>query len=808
MEKSNFLLSAKSLKKMALFAMIAFFAPSVAFADTASVNAVQQDNIVKGTIVDTTGEPIVGATIKVVGTGTGVATDVDGNFSLAVNSGAKLEISAIGYKTQQVTAQNVMNITLEEDALLLDEVVALGFGVQARKQDLSGSVGTLAMPEKVQMRSLTSSTGMLQGQIPGVTVTENSGAPGGDFSMTIRGKGSGSDGILWVVDGVPNAQIPAASEIESMTILKDAASAAVYGATAANGGVIIVTTKSAKKGHNGVALEYDGQVSVANAINTIHGLSAEDYVAMRMQDDPNWFSDSYPQAMRDYIKTQRTDWTDAVFRTAIRQRHTVAANFANEFMRNRVSFTYSNREGTLRNTWDKFVNAHYKGDFDINKYINIAEDANWRHSRGRGANTGGVTDGVLINAIYAPPSAPAYNEDGTFGSWLPTQWQEHTGMFGDIYNPVRLLEGDDNWNSWQEFQTNTALTIHNIIPGLKFTSRYTYVLSHNYYKNFHHYRYEITGRQESPSNSNLSEGGSTGYRWQTENTLNYDNNFGLHNVSLMLSTTASKQHNGYSTNISGFGFATEEKPLQYLTYAGSYQASDGFGGVDTNVALVARAGYSYADRYFFTASVRKDWAGRLVYENNSGTFPAVTAAWKLSSEKFWEPLKDKIQLFKIRGSWGRVGNMGSVGWQYFAYNLITNNNQNERTQYGLAGAPMWGAQIYNDRAFNPRLTWETSEQWGVGLDLATFNNRLSLSVDYFHKRTFDLINGQTLNFPDYIGVSYPPVINSGEVVNKGIEVTAAWNDKIGKDFHYYLRGNLAWLHNEVTKTSEKDENGN
>lgn len=808
MEKSNFLLSAKSLKKMALFAMIAFFAPSVAFADTASVNAVQQDNIVKGTIVDTTGEPIVGATIKVVGTGTGVATDVDGNFSLAVNSGAKLEISAIGYKTQQVTAQNVMNITLEEDALLLDEVVALGFGVQARKQDLSGSVGTLAMPEKVQMRSLTNSTGMLQGQIPGVTVTENSGAPGGDFSMTIRGKGSGSDGILWVVDGVPNAQIPAASEIESMTILKDAASAAVYGATAANGGVIIVTTKSAKKGHNGVALEYDGQVSVANAINTIHGLSAEDYVAMRNQDDPGWFSDSYPQAMRDYIKTQRTDWTDAIFRTAIRQRHTVAANFANEFMRNRVSFTYSNREGTLRNTWDKFVNAHYKGDFDINKWINISEDANWRHSRGRGANTDGVTDGVMINAIYAPPSAPAYNEDGTFGSWFPTQWQEHTGMFGDIYNPVRLLEGDDNWNSWQEFQTNTALTIHNIIPGLKFTSRYTYVLAHNYYKNFHHYRYEITGRQESPSNSNLSEGGSTGYRWQTENTLNYDNNFGLHNVSLMLSTTASKQHGGYSTNISGFGFATEEKPLQYLTYSNSYQASDGFGGVDTNVAVVARAGYSYADRYFFTASVRKDWAGRLVYEHNSGTFPAVTAAWKLSSEKFWEPLKDKIQLFKIRGSWGRVGNMGSVGWQYFAYNLSTNNNQNERAQYGLAGAPVWGAQIYNDRAFNPFLTWETSEQWGVGLDLATFNNRLSLSVDYFHKRTFDLIHTQTLNFPDYIGVGAKPSINSGEVVNKGVEVTAAWNDKIGKDFHYYLRGNLAYLHNEVTKTSELDTEGN
>ncbi|MBO6216057.1 MAG: SusC/RagA family TonB-linked outer membrane protein, partial [Prevotella sp.] len=667
MEKSNFLLSAKSLKKMALFAMIAFFAPSVAFADTASVNAVQQDNIVKGTIVDTTGEPVIGATIKVVGTGTGVATDVEGNFSLAVDNGAKLEISAIGYKTVQATAQNGMNVTLEEDALLLDEVVALGFGVQARKQDLSGSVGTLAMPEKVQMRSLTSSTGMLQGQVPGVTVTENSGAPGGDFSMTIRGKGSGSDGILWVVDGVPNAQIPAASEIESMTILKDAASAAVYGASAANGGVIIVTTKSAKKGLKGVALEYDGQLSVANAINTIHGLSAADQIEMRNRDDEGWFK-AFSAGAQDYISQQRTDWTDAIFRSAIRQRHTVALNYSNEVMRNRVSFTYSNRQGTLKNTFDKFVNAHYKGDFDINKWINISEDANWRHSRDRGANTSGVTDGVLINAIYAPQCAPTYNEDGTFSSWLPMEYNSNTTQFGDIYNPLRLLEGDDNWNTWQEFQTNTALTIHNIIPGLKFTSRYTYVLAHNYYKNFHHYRYERTGRQESPSNAGLGEGASTSYRWQTENTLNYDNNFGLHNVSLMLSTTASKTTGRWSS-ISGSGYSDESTALQYIDFADSKVANDGYNGMDTNVAVVARAGYSYADRYFLTASVRKDWAGRLVYEHNSGTFPAFTAAWKLSSEKFWEPLKDKIQLFKIRGSWGRVGNMGSVGVNYSAVNL-------------------------------------------------------------------------------------------------------------------------------------------
>ena len=809
MKKSNSFACGKSqLLKVAAFALFAFFAPSVSFAATDAQAVQQQDGKVQGTVKDAAGEAIIGATIRVAGMQGGTITDIDGNFAIDAKAGQTLEVTAIGYKTQKVTVSGKsVAVVMEEDAQMLDEVVALGFGVQARKQDLSGSVGTLANPEKVQMRSLTSSTGMLQGQIPGVTISENSGDPTAGFNMVIRGQGSINDGVLWVVDGVPNAQIPAATEIESMVVLKDAASAAVYGATAANGGVIIVTTKGAKKNLNGVQIDYDGQVSIVNAINTIHGLSAQDYVAMRAQDDPGWMSDSYPQAMKDYINTQRTDWTDAIFRTAVRHRHTVAANFGNEFARNRVSFNYFDTEGTLKNTFDKGVNAHYKGDFDINKWVNISEDANWRHSRSRGANTSGVTDGVLINAIYAPPSAPMYNEDGTFSSWLPAQWQANTGMFGDIYNPLRLLEGDDNWNSWQEFQTNTALTIHDIIPGLKFTSRYTYVLSHNYYKNFHHYRYEITGRQESPTNANLSEGASTSYRWATENTLNYDNNFGDHNISLMLSTTADKRHGGYNNNVTGVGFSSEEKALQYMVYADNKQSSDGYGGMDTNVALVGRVGYSYADRYFFTASLRKDWAGRLVYEHNSGTFPAFTAAWKISSEKFWEPMKDKIQLLKLRANWGRVGNINSIGWLYSAYNLSTNNNQNERTQYGLGGAPVWGAQIYNDRAFNPALTWETSEQWGVGVDIATFNNRLSASLDYFNKRTYDLINTQTLNFPNYIGVSTPPTINSGEIKNKGVELTASWNDKIGSDFHYYLRGNLAWLQNEVSKTSEKDENG-
>ncbi len=796
MKKTNFSSNwGSKLIGIIALSMFSVFVPQVA--QTGYGVAVAQNNTVKGVVKDANGEPIVGASVTVKGMSVGTITDLDGNFTLNAKPGQTIVISYIGFTTQEVKADGkAINVLLNEDSSQLDEVVVLGFGIQQRKQDLSGAVTTVKDVDKIKTRSVTSSTGMLQGQVAGVQVAERSGDPTAGFSMVVRGQGSqNGDAVLWVVDGVPGAAIPSVEEIESMTVLKDAASAAIYGATSGNGGVIVVTTKQAKK-TPGVRVEYDGQVNFANAVNTIHGLNAKDMLEMRRRTGN--FNVSDPEEVA-YMETQRCDWTDAIFRTAISNRQNVVLSTGSDVAKNRLGFSSTNKEGTLKNTFSKTLNINYKGDFDVNKWIKVTENVNWKWNRERGANTTSETSGVLINAIYSPQFAPMYEEDGSFSGWLPEKWQNDTGLMGDCYNPLRLLEGDQKWNDYTVFETHTALQIHDIIPGLKFTSRFSYWSTKYYYKNFHPYRYEVTGRQETPSSSEMYEGASTSYDWKTENTLSYDNTFGDHTISAMLSTTADKG-TGRSMEAVGQSFSDESPALQYLAYANSTSVKDYFRGIDTNVAIVARLAYSYADRYFLTASWRRDYAGRLVYENNHADFPSVTAAWKISSESFWEPLKDKINLLKLRASWGRVGNINSIGWNYNSYTLSTSTNTNERPQYGITGAGTWGTQIYNNRAFNPNLTWETSEQFSIGLDAAMLNNRLNFSIDYFNKRTFNLIQEQLLNFPNYIGVGTKPQVNDGEIVNYGIELEAGWADKIGSDWGYHVRGNFTWLHNEVTKT--------
>ena len=794
--------------KKKLFALFAVL--SLAF----SIGASAQNVKVSGNVKDSDGYGAVGAGVLIKGTSIGTITDLNGDFTIDCKNGQTLVISYLGFKDKEVVVNGeTINVTLESDATALDEVVVLGYGIAQKKQDLSASVGVMKDPEKISMRAVPSSTAMLQGQIPGVTVQENSGDPTAGHSMVIRGQGSPSgDGVLWIVDGVPGAAIPSVEEIESMVVLKDAASAAIYGAQSGAGGVVIVTTKQAKR-TNGVQVEYDGQVNFASPTNIIQPLTAQELIDVRRQAciaaGQGDFLAGYDQDFIDYVSTNRTNWVDEVTRVAVSHRHNAAISFGNEFAKNRISFAYNDKEGTFLNTFNKNVNINYKGEFDINKYIKITENLNWSHGRSRGTNTSSETSGTLINAIYAPSFAPAWGENGEFSSWFPTKWQTETGLMGDCYNPLRELLGDDNWNSNNNFQTHTALQIHDIIPGLKFTSRYSYWLSHNYYKNFHYYRYEITGRQEASSgmSSSMSEGASYSTNWKTENTLTYDRTFGKHTVSAMASTTADSA-TGRSLSISGTGFDDESVALQYIKFANTVGTpSDGYNGKDTNLALVARLAYSFDDRYFLTASWRRDYAGRLPYEHNHGDFPAFTGAWKISNEKFFAPLRETVDLLKIRGSWGRVGNINSIGWNYSANNLTVQNNTSERPQYGIQNAGTWGTWIYNGRALNNSLTWETCEQWNIGLDGAMFNNRLSFAIDYYNKRTFNLIQGQTTEWPSYIGLDEAPKVNQGEVSNRGIELELGWADKIGADWSYYVRGNFSYNHNEIISTGVMNADG-
>lgn len=763
----------------------------------------QQNTTVKGVVKDATGEPIIGASVTIKGFAQGTITDVNGNFSINAKSGQTLTVSYVGFATQEikVTGSNV-EIILHEDNALLDEIVVLGYGAQQRKQDLSASVGVIGDPDKLSVRPVTSTESMLQGQLAGVTVSANGGDPTSTPGIVIRGQGSmNGDNVLWVVDGVLGAPIPSVTDIESIVVLKDAASAAIYGARSGAGGCVLVTTKKAKEGS--VSLAYDGVFGVRSATNVIHGLTAEgqieaakrSHAAAGLSLPPGWDPANNP-----YIATTRTDWMDEVFRNAFFQRHNVVLNTGSKTAKNRISYAYDGDNGVLIGTFNKKHTIHYNGQFDINKWFTVTEDLTWRNSESRGANTSSPENGVLINALHMPSSASVYNPDGTYGG-ITAPDNPYPSIHGDAINPVRLLKANNNYNKTNELWTTTSLQIHDILPGLKFTSRFTFDISNWYYKDFSPIRPELG----KPKNFNELNEYSTRYdEWFTDNTLTYDNSFGKHTVGALIATTANKSRSrGLSAEARGL--ADETEFLQFMQYAESIKTSDHISDIDANVALVGRLAYSYDDRYFLTASWRRDYAGRLPKENNKGDFPAVTGAWKVSNES-WFPKTEAVNLLKLRGSWGRVGNLGSIPFGYKSPSL-SSSMWDEGAQYGSMNNRRWGTLIYYGSALNEALSWETSEQWDLGFDAAFLDNRLSLSFDYFNKRTYNLIQYQSVGWPGTMGVD-PLQINLGEVKNQGVELTAGWANKVGKDFSYYVNGNFAWLKNEVTDTGTYDDDGN
>lgn len=776
-----------------------------------SAGAYAQQISVGGIVKDQMGEPVIGANVIVKGTSNGVITDIDGKFALSAAKNDILIISFVGFTSQEipVTGKDLM-VTLKEDTGLLDEVVVLGYGANARKQDLSAAVGVLSNTDDLTVRPVSSTESLLQGQLAGVTVQSNGGDPTSTPSIVIRGQGSqNGDNVLWVVDGVPGAPIASMSDIESIVVLKDAASAAIYGAQSGAGGVILVTTKKAKAGIP--TLSYEGTYGIRQATNLPEPLNAEEELEMRKRSYANanvTLPDGWNIEKNPWIGTTRTDWMDEIFRTAFYQRHNIALNVGTDNYSSRLSFSFDNDEGVLINTYNKNYAIRYNGKFDLNKWVSISEDLVWKNTENRSKDTNDAYTGPVLSAIYMPASATVYNPlDGTWGGtttedpeYIAKYGSNFAGAHGDAVNPVRLLKAENRFNRTSDVWSTTSLQIANIIQGLKFTSRFTYNLKTNNYKNFR----PIQDEPGKPNNSNSLD--VTNYRtdaWKTENTLTYDNSFGNHTVGALFSTTAD-HYNVRGLKVNGKNFADESPYLQYLAYAGTTSATDYLTGPDANVSLVARLAYSYDDRYFVTASWRRDYAGRLPKENNFGDFPAATLAWKISNEKFFKK-SDFIGMLKLRASWGRVGNLGSIDYNYKSLLLGTSYWQ-EQAQYGVINNATWNNFVYNSTAMNRNLTWETSEQWDLGLDVELFKNRLALSFDYFDKRTFNLIQKQTMNWPSSIGLN-PLLINQGEVRNRGIEVQANWNDRVNKDFSYFVSGNFSYLKNWVSDIGVKNADG-
>lgn len=777
-----------------------------------SAGVYAQKMSVTGTVLDKTGEPIIGGNVVIKGTTNGVITDVDGKFTLSADKGDILVFSYIGFTTQEVPVdKNKIHVTLHEDSEMLEEVVVLGYGANTRKQDLSASVGVVDNTDDLAVRPVTSTEGMLQGQLAGVTIQSDGGDPTSTPNIVIRGQGSqNGDNVLWVVDGVPGAPISSMNDIESIVVLKDAASAAIYGAQSGAGGVILVTTKKAKEG--APSLTYDGVYGLRQATNLIEPLTAEQQLEMRRTSYANagmTLPTGWDPQRNPWITTTRTNWMDAIFRTAFYQRHNVALNVGTENFTNRISFAYNNDQGVLINTFKKNLTMRYNGKMKLNKWITVTEDFIWQNTDSRSKDTDNdAYTGPILSAIYMPSSATVYNPlDGSYGGtttedpdYIAQYGSNFSDIHGDAVNPVRILEAENLYNKTSDLWSTTSLEIANVVPGLKFTSRFTYNLASNHYKKFNPKRDEV-GKPDL--SNNLQE---TTYRtdsWKTENTLTYDNNFGKHTVGGLLSTTAD-HYNSRGMNVTGTNLTDESAYLQYLAYAGNISADDYLTGPDANVSVIARAAYSYDDRYFVTASWRRDYAGRLPKENNYGDFPAVTAAWKISNEKFFQK-SDLISLLKLRASWGRVGNLGSIGYNYKSA-LLNRTTWTEQAQYGVESNLVWNNFVYNSTALNPDLTWETSEQYDLGLDLSMFNDRLSLSLDYFDKRTFNLIQAQSMNWPGSIGID-AMLVNQGEVRNRGFELQASWSDKVNDNFSYFISGNFSYLKNWVSDIGVKNADG-
>lgn len=745
---------------------------------------------VKGKVVDENGAPLAGVSIIVKGTSKGTSTNSNGEFTIDANEGDVLILTYVGYRSANHKVNSAamtgaaFTVNMQVETIASSEVVVIGYG-SVKKGDLSAAVSVVPNMAQIKDRPVTNVASMIQGRVPGVTAISNGGHPNSTPKITIRGMGSKSDeSVLVVVDGVPNAPYNPA-DVESITILKDAASAAIYGAFTGASGVMLITTRQAGKGKPGI--EYNGFVGMKSAWRTPQSLNAEEeanvsnlaYTNAGLTPLSGWNA-----AVNPYAQVTRTDWIDEIFRTGLIHRHTLTFNAGTEKFSTLLQGRYENEEGTLLNTYNKNLSLRFNTNYTFNKNIKLRQELFWNNNDNRGTETSSGYSGVILSAIYMPRSATPYYEDGTFGGVGPRESQ-YLGIHGDAINPVGTLLRNQPYNKGSDLQSVTELTISSIVPGLTYTSRFSYRYMNSLYKNFQPKRTE----PGKPNNQNvLSYSTNRGYHWIWENTVNYNKTIARHNLGAMVSVT-SQENGARSFSATARGLDREDDWAQFFINASIFD-QDRPGDnewKDRNASYVGRLSYSWADRYFVSASYRYDIAARLALDEKAIGVPGLTAAWKISSEPFFD-IKG-IDLLKVRASWGRIGNLGSIPL-YYAYQSLSSNNT-----YQIGNGAPQSPAIYVNSRLNPDLTWETSEQTDIGLDITLLNKRLSIVADYFDKKTFDLIKTQDTDWPNSMGYG-APMINQGQIGNSGFEFAATWKDKIGT-VGYEIGGNIATLKNRV-----------
>ena len=768
-----------------------------------------------GNVTDNSGEPVIGATVTVVGGqgNAGTVTDIDGNFMVQVQSGSKLSISFMGYKTQVVKAAKGLRIVLEEDAKLLNEVVVTGYTTQ-RKADLTGAISVVSVDE-IAKQNENNPIKALQGRVPGMNITAD-GSPSGTATVRIRGIGTlNNNDPLYIVDGVPTKagmHELNGNDIESIQVLKDAASASIYGSRAANG-VIIITTKKGKEGK--VKVDFDGSISVSSYVNRMKVLNAKEFgqVMWRayMNDgmDPNTnglgynYDWSYNElgnpvlngiSMKKYLDdagttpAADTDWFDEVTRKGVVQQYNVSVSKGSDKGSSFFSLGYYKNLGIIKHSDFNRFSARMNTEYKLLKNNSLTVGEHFTVNR---TSEVAAPGGFLQNVLQFNPSLPIYTEDGNYAGPV--------GGYPDRYNPVAVLERnkDNRYTYWRMFGDAYI----NLNPFKGFNIRTTFGLDYSQ-KQQRFFTYPVTEGNVA-NNKNAVEAKQEHWtKWMWNAIATYNKEIGQHRFDLMAGMELNRQDDIY---FSGYkeGFAVL-KPDYMWPDAGTTGAQAYGGGSGYSlVSFFGKANYNYADKYMASFTIRRDGSSRFGKNNRYATFPSVSAGWRINQENFLKKAS-WIDDLKIRASWGQTGNQeidNLARYTIFVsnYGVGENGGQSYGTSYDIAGTnggSTLPSGFKRNQIGNDDIKWETTTQTDLGLDFAFLGNTLYGNFDWYFKKTKDIL----VYMPGIavMGEGSSQWINAGEMENRGFEFNIGYRNKTNFGLKYDITANISSYRNKIT----------
>ena len=772
---------------------------------------------VKGVVHDSNNQPIIGATVMEEGSqSNGTVTAADGSFTLSVQKGASLRISYIGYTTITVEAQEgrSMDIVLLEDSEVLDDVVVVGYGVQRKKLVTGSTVHVDA--EQIASTNAVDAFGALQSQAAGMNIVMNSGQPGESYKVVIRGMGTaGSNEPLYVVDGVPGGNISDLSpnDIESIDVLKDAASSAIYGARASNG-VILVTTKKGKAGK--VQISFDGYLAWQNPnTNDVTPLNAKQYMEINDKAYEIQGVSTYDWATlipKQYAQIMNGTWNgtnwleETTVENAPMNNASLNITGGGETSRFALGFTKYHQTGTIgypaTPKFDRYtvrLNSDYslirKNGRDILKF---GENITFSAIKKKGVSIGGIYGNSIRNLLAMSPLLPAYNDQGELYEYSDIQ-ADGWDFSAEMANPLAVMKYDegDSYTKRYRLQSNFFLE-YMPIKGLTIRSSAGWLYRHNESRSYVPV-YELSAKKSNPNDDvRQSQGYST--RWSLENTINYVTSFDLHHIDALLGQSVEKW--GYGNTVS----ATNSNSLfpgsfdhAYINNANvvdpAYTKIEGYPNDQGALSsFFGRVNYNYNETYLLSLVLRADGSSNFARGHRWGYFPSVSAGWVMTNESFMEPTSDWLNFFKLRASWGQNGNCNISNFQYVATIAFDD-------PYYFDSKDNPGIGAYPNILPNEDVKWETSEQLDFGFDARFLQSRLGVSFDWYNKKTKDwLVKAPVL-------LSYgtnAPYVNGGDIENKGFEIHLSWNDRIGKDFSYGITANFSHNKNEVTRLANSE----